>query len=170
MSFYLYILRHAKSDWSTTEPDFDRPLNERGRKNAARMGQWLAANQHVPAQILCSSALRARQTLELVVNELVSFPEENIIHDRDLYLADMGTLLEKILLYRHGADSLLLVGHNPGLDYLVDMLSGHGLERSESGKLMTTAALAMFEYTDDNFEPGSDFPVTMQLIRVKELD
>lgn len=170
MSFYLYIMRHAKSDWSTGEPDFDRPLNKRGQKNAARMGQWLANNKHVPGQVLCSSAVRARQTLDIVLESFQSFPGECIIHDRDLYLADMDTLLAKILLYRHAANSLLLVAHNPGLDYLVDMLSNSGLPRAADGKLMTTAALALLKYSDADFNPGIDKPETMKLIRPRELD
>ena len=170
MSFNLYIMRHAKSDWSKGETDFDRPLNKRGQKNAARMGQWLVNNKHVPAQVLCSSALRAKQTLEIVLQSFQSFSNDAITLDRELYLADMDTLLEKILLYRHAANSLLLVAHNPGLDYLIDMLSKNGLPRNADGKLMTTAALALFEYSSADFKPGIDKPETMKLIRPRELD
>ena len=170
MSFYLYILRHAKSDWSTGHADFDRPLNKRGRKNAQRMGQWLVENKHVPELVICSPAERARQTLELVSRSFKKFSEESIVYDRDLYLADVDVMLNKILLFKHGVNSLMLVAHNPGMDYLVSRLSRNGLKADAQGKLMTTAALAVFEYRDEAFDPDSDKPISMQLIRPKELD
>ncbi len=170
MPFYLYIMRHAKSDWSTGDIDFDRPLTKRGINNAARMGKWLATNNHVPGLIVCSSAVRARQTLEQVRDSFKAYPDDKIIHERRLYLADESLLLDKILLYRHAAESLMLIGHNPGLDYLVDRLANNALARNASGKLMTTAALAVFEYNDENFNPGEDKPNAMQLIRPRELD
>ncbi len=170
MAFYLYIMRHAKSDWSTGDIDFDRPLTNRGINNAARMGQWLATNNHIPGLIVCSSAVRARQTLEQVCQSFHVYPEDRIIYERRLYLADESLLIDRILLYRHAAESLMLIGHNPGLDYLVDRLANNALSRNASGKLMTTAALAVFEYSDDNFNPGEDKPDAMQLIRPRELD
>lgn len=166
MSFSIYIMRHAKSEWSTMSSDFDRPINERGKKNAIRMGRWLREQGILPEMVVCSSANRAKQTWQLVNQELGGIDSENLMLTRDLYLADAESLLDRIKLYQNGVNSLLLIAHNPGLDVLVNHLSNNQLNTDENGKLMTTSALAIFEYDG----PDLDRPNNMQLIRPKELD
>ncbi len=170
MSFYLYILRHAKSDWSTGTSDFERPLNKRGEKNAKLMGRWMADNNHIPELVVSSPAERAKHTSNIVNKQLKKVDGVKIIYEPDLYLADVGTLLDKINLHKYGHHSLMLVAHNPGLDYLVMQLSNNGLSADASGKLMTTAALAIFEYADEEFDPEIDRPESMALYRPKELE
>lgn len=166
MSFSIYIMRHAKSDWSTMSSDFDRPINKRGENNAVRIGRWMHEQGILPEMVICSSANRAKQTWQLVNQELGGIYTENLVLTRDLYLADAEFLLDKIKLYQHGVNSLLLIAHNPGLDILVNHLSNNQLNTDKNGKLMTTAALAIFEYKDtDLFQPNH-----MQIIRPKELD
>lgn len=165
MSFSLYIMRHAKSDWSTNVSDFDRPINHRGQKNAIRMGRWLCENDFQPELTICSAANRAKQTLELLRQEIITISSKDIILTHDLYLADIETLLDKIALYQHGVKSLLLIAHNPGLDHLAGYLSSQKLKTDQNGKLMTTAAVAIFEYENSQLTK----PTRMQIIRPKEL-
>jgi len=119
----LLLMRHAKSDWDHPHlSDSQRPLNARGKQAATRMGQWLAERQWVPDCILVSPAARARQTLELLT---AGFPSVPPIHQDDtLYpgspqhvMAALGRLPETI-------QSVLLLGHNPSLEVLVQQMGG----------------------------------------------
>lgn len=135
------LMRHGKSDWQAGAPDdFSRPLNARGRLDAARMGEWLAEPARRPDRILASPAQRARQTAEFVAQAAGLGPDSIEFHDA-LYLADRATLLE-ILQLQPEAAWVLLVAHNPGLDELLCWLSAEPPPRTASGKLMTTAAVA----------------------------
>ena len=145
-------------------------MNKRGEKNAKRMGKWMADNGHIPDLIVSSPAERAKRTANLVIKQLTKIDGTKTIYEPELYLADVETLLEKISLHKYGLNSLMLVAHNPGLDYLVTRLSNNSLSTDASGKLMTTAALAIFEYPDDEFEPNLDRPDSVALYRPKELD
>ena len=140
----LWLMRHAKSDWHEPRPDFDRPLNARGERDALAMGEWLARQSAPPATILASPARRARQTASLVATAW-GFPIERIDYRDALYLATRDTLARLVgERLRDGQQGLLLVGHNPGLDELVAWLAGTPPARTRSGKLMTTAAVAGF--------------------------
>ncbi|MGK2906681.1 MAG: SixA phosphatase family protein [Desulfuromonadales bacterium] len=120
---YLVLLRHAKSSWKEPQlADFDRPLNKRGRTNAPLMGQRLAAHNHKPDVIIASPALRARWTAELVAVEL-HCEEEAILWDERLYGAGLETLLDLVRNLRDIWQSVLLVGHNPGLTELANYLA-----------------------------------------------
>ena len=141
----LYLMRHAKSDWhSAAQADFDRPLNQRGARDALRMGQWLDAQGLRPEVLLVSPAQRARQTV-LAVADKLDLRESDVVFDKDLYLADRKTLLKILGTIPANIESVLLVAHNPGLDSLVEWLASEPPPLSDSGKLMTTAAIAVFE-------------------------
>jgi len=141
----LYLMRHAKSDWySAAQADFDRPLNQRGARDAVRMGQWLAAQGLRPQVLLASPAQRARQTV-LAVAETLGVKENEVVFNQELYHADRATLLSILRSIPDSTDSVLLVAHNPGLDDLVEWLASQPPHHSKSGKLMTTAAIAMFD-------------------------
>lgn len=136
------ILRHAKSDWGDAGlADIDRPLNERGRKAATRMGQWMQHCQIRPDTVLSSPALRARQTIERVCTE-IKFDTSKILWDKRLYLASPKTLLEIITAISPESNHVLIVGHNPGLEELLLYLCDGEIPRSENAKLMATATLA----------------------------
>jgi len=140
----LYLMRHAKSEWhSAVSSDFERPLNPRGVKDAARMGQWLHAQQSAPGLILSSPAQRAKQTAQAVADAM-GLAADRIQLNKDLYLADRATLLHILHSVPEQTESVLLVAHNPGLDDLVEWLAPDPPALSESGKLMTTAAIAIF--------------------------
>ena len=108
------------------------------------MGQWLNNQDLKPELLLASPAERARQTI-LAVAEQLGVKDSGVSFDKDLYLADRATLLKVLQVVPDSIDSVLLVAHNPGLDNLVEWLAGEPPPFSDSGKLMTTAAIAMFD-------------------------
>lgn len=167
MTFQLYIMRHAKSDWSGSDTsDFDRPLNKRGKKNAIRIGQWMAENNQLPQKIISSAAVRAKQTIELVEKQFTNIDSGKIIYDRDLYLASPDTLIEFIQYYKNDISSLMIVAHNPGLEQLLHFLSS---STGAEYRSMTTANLAIFEYPDNHFDPAINKGELIEFIKPKEL-
>src|SRR3954467_4730312 len=130
----LLLLRHAKSSWK--EPnlsDFERPLNKRGLKTAPLMGRFLRRKKLKPDLIVSSPAERARQTTALVIEAMRLDVE--LKHDERIYEASVARLLEVISQIAESANLLLLVGHNPGLEELLEILTGEARQFS-------TAALA----------------------------
>lgn len=169
MSFYLYLMRHAKSDWSGSgTSDYDRPINHRGQKNAKRVGVWMAENNFLPEKIVSSPAVRARQTIE-IVSEQFGHSQVKIDLDEDLYLASLDTLIESVQLYKNDVNSLMLVAHNPGLDYLVNDLLSRSINTISGHIVMTTANLAIFEYKDSHFDPEKDKGNLIEFIQPKKI-
>jgi phosphohistidine phosphatase len=163
-------MRHAKSDWhSAAGSDFGRPLNQRGSKDAAHMGQWLHKHKVTPGIIFSSPAERAKQTALAVVDVLKLNPDQ-VQFNKDLYLADRTTLLRILQSVPDTADSVLLVAHNPGLDDLVEWLAPEPPSLSKSGKLMTTAAIAVFETPGAWSKLRRGTAALRQLLRPKELE
>ncbi len=110
MTLTLILMRHAKSDWTHAGlPDHERPLNGRGRTSAKALGEWLRAEGHVPDEVLCSSATRTGETLQGL--KLPSDVPARYISD--LYHADAGQMRD-VLMQAQG-ESVLMVGHNPGI-------------------------------------------------------
>jgi phosphohistidine phosphatase len=130
----LILMRHAKSSWKDSElGDFDRPLADRGERDAPRMGARLEARGARPALLLTSSAKRARRTAKLVAREL-DYPVERLQEAESLYLATPGAILDVVAAQSDGAACILLVGHNPGLTELVnELLPGLGLDNLPTG-------------------------------------
>jgi phosphohistidine phosphatase len=130
----LLILRHAKSSWKDEAlPDHDRPLNKRGKEDAPRIGKLLHDEDLVPDLILSSDARRARSTAELVIEE--SHYEGEVIYSRDLYAAEAEACIEALAQMGGDAACVMIVGHNPGLEELLQDLTGEYLP-------LPTAALA----------------------------
>ena len=125
MALALYILRHAKSDKGNPAlADFDRPLNERGLREAADVAALMSARGYEPARILCSSSRRTRETLAPLVPLLKS--DTTIELTRRLYDASVETLMAAIREQSREVRSLMLIGHNPGLEELARILPGGG--------------------------------------------
>jgi phosphohistidine phosphatase len=118
----LILLRHAKSDWSGGEADIDRPLANRGRRQAPATGQWLATNVNRIDLAVVSPANRARSTWELVAAELAVRPP-TMIDDR-VYAASGDELLAVVRELSDDIRTSVVVGHNPGLEDLVTRLTG----------------------------------------------
>ena len=122
----LLVLRHAKSSWSDGGlSDHDRPLNDRGVREAPRMALHLVHAVPRPARVLCSTALRARQTLDAVLAALPA-PPPPVSLEPELYLAPAARLLARLHELPPETEVALLVGHNPGLEDLVRGLAGDG--------------------------------------------
>lgn len=117
----IVLLRHAKADWPDVA-DHDRPLAERGRQDAPAAGSWLAAQGINPDLTLCSTAVRTRETWKLVVSQLAQRPK-TVYEDR-LYEASPGDLLAVLNETPEDCGELLVVGHNPGIQGVVEVLAG----------------------------------------------
>lgn len=117
----LVLLRHAKSAWPSGVGDHERPLAPRGRRDAPAAGDWLRAAGHVPDRVLCSTALRARQTWQLAQARLG--PGPRVSFDDRVYQAPAATLWDLIRQAPPAAHTLLVVGHNPGIGDLALALS-----------------------------------------------
>ncbi len=143
----LILLRHAKSSWDDSSlDDFDRPLARRGEAAAPRMGAYMKAQGLAPDLILCSSAVRARQTLDLVLPQLPGKPE--VRHEKGLYLAPPDALLARIRKIDPKMRQVMVVGHDPGMHMLAVELSGSGEPaRLEAlARKFPTAALAVIRF------------------------
>ena len=133
----LLLLRHAKSSWKHPElADHDRPLNKRGKRTAPHMGALLQDEGLIPDLILCSSAVRAHTTALLVAKACAYAGE--IKQTRQLYLAEPQDYVEILCQVAEKHTRVLVVGHNPGLEALIEALSGEVMA-------MPTAALAQVE-------------------------
>ncbi len=117
----LILLRHAKSDWSGAEPDLARPLANRGRRQAPDAGRWLAAHLERIDLAVVSPAVRARSTWDLVSAELEVAPRFRI--DDRLYGASDRELLTVTRDLPDDLHTVVLVGHNPGLEDLAGLLA-----------------------------------------------
>ena len=122
----LFLLRHAKSDWPAGVRDFDRPLNARGKAAALAMGRELRRLGPAADQILASPAARVVDTLAMVADGYGGRMAVNF-HE-DLYLAPPETLLGVIRAADDRKGSLLVVGHNPGLQHLALRLGAAGIQ------------------------------------------
>ena len=139
----LLVLRHAKSSWSNYQlADHDRPLKGRGKRDAPRMGQLIRSQDLVPDLIISSSARRAVSTAQLVAQECGY--ESEIEVTREFYHAGPETYLEHIAFLPDEVNVVMVVGHNPGVEELIE-------EFSSSWQRMPTAALAEIRLDLDNW-------------------
>jgi phosphohistidine phosphatase len=124
----LLILRHAKSSWAdSSQDDWERPLNDRGQRDAPRVGEWLRDQKLVPDLIVSSDAVRARSTAEAAAAGMGY--TRDIIKHPSLYLAKPHDVLEVLREVAGDAGAIMIVAHNPGLEDLVHALTGvhHGM-------------------------------------------
>ena len=168
----LTLLRHAKSDWSgKAASDFDRPLNARGRRAAARIGRELAARGIGFDAVLASPAARVVETVAAVA-EAYGRPLRPV-YDRRLYLAPAMGLLAIVREADDGAERLLLVGHNPGLEALALLLARDdgSAPRAELAAKYPTATVAGIALPVDHWRDAA--PTIGELacfIRPRDLD
>lgn len=143
----LSLLRHAKSSWSNpTLPDRDRPLATRGVTDAPLMGKAMAERGIDPELVMCSSARRTRDTLELVLPELRVEPK--VVYVDALYHASPEQMLEMLHAIQPGANRVMLVGHNPEIQAFALDLVGAGPKQFRD-RLRTkypTAGLAVINF------------------------
>jgi phosphohistidine phosphatase len=135
----LLLLRHAKSSWDDPAlGDHDRPLAARGRKAAKLVGEYLSREQVRISLVLCSSARRARETLDLIA------VSGEIQIERELYGASADQLLERLRRVPDEVASVMLIGHNPAVqDLAVSLVEGSEL----AARKFPTGALATLSMT-----------------------
>ena len=158
----LFVLRHAKSSWDDANlADFDRPLNDSGLKAAPFMGRLMADRHLMPDVILSSPAKRAKETSELV-KEAAGW--DSIIRFEDsIYEASPITLCRVAAGLPYSAGSAMVVGHNPGMEGFIRVLTG----RLEP---MSTAALAIIDLAIDEWSQiDAGTGRLVEVIRPKEL-
>jgi phosphohistidine phosphatase len=151
----IILLRHGKSSWSDpTLADFDRPLAPRGRRAAKRIAGYMRERKVRPALVLCSPALRTRQTLEAIEPSLRGSTVELV---PELHAASAQELLERLQAVPGSIGSVMLIGHNPGLEQLALLLASRGAGLARLVEKFPTGALATLAVEGDSWaalEPG----------------
>lgn len=144
----LILLRHAKSDRPPGIPDLDRPLNNRGKRVAPQMGTYLAAEGLTPDAVVVSPALRTRETWE-AVRAILPECEAKIV--TSIYEAPESALLTVVRSMPDASGSLLMIGHNPGLQDLAVQLTGSGQEAGLRRLTLEfpTAAVVVLDFEAD---------------------
>lgn len=167
-SHILLLMRHAKSDWSDyASADFDRTLTDRGKRDAKKMGAWLKEKKIIPDMIVSSPAARAKRTA-LIVGRKTGIDPAGILWDRRIYDAALDDLLEVVAGHAQKSGRLLLIGHNPGLEELLNYLSRDQPEANSAGKVMTTAAIAILDYGLGPISTGKASAQLMCLTRPRD--
>ena len=142
----LFIIRHAKSDWpQSVIRDFDRPLTNRGAKDAPLIARWLGDQNLTPDLLISSPAQRAKQTAEAIIGQL-EIPQQKISFDKRLYLASTEILLNVMVELEQDLTTVMLIGHNPGLENLIIHLSHDPLPYTHDAKLLTTANVVQLRF------------------------
>ena len=165
----LYLLRHAKSSWKGTSLlDHDRPLAGRGRRAAKAIARHLRDQNLEPELVLCSTARRARETLDRIKPALGA-PTVELEHD--LYAASADALLERLRRVPDTVESVMLIGHNPGLQELALDLARPLPTVSELATKFPTAAVATLEFRASNWqELEHETGEIVAFVRPRDLD
>ena len=158
----LYLLRHAKSSWDdVSQRDFERPLNDRGREACELVGEFIEEKGIDFDLVLVSTAVRTRETIDLV-KERAKFHSE-VRYDERIYEATVSQLLEVISQVDNDRENVLLVGHNPGMEALLALLTGLQVR-------VTTANLAKVEIQATKWSDSLAHTGTLDwIIRPKEI-
>jgi phosphohistidine phosphatase len=166
----LILMRHAKADSSgSVQDDFLRPLTERGLRDARNMGRWLATHDLLPEQIISSPARRTCETLEKMSEGAGIDLGARTRFVPQLYTSTLDNLLA-VLEAETPQSNLLVLGHNPGLEELLDYLSGDAHGANGFSKLFPTGAVFVLELSGglDELLPRSATVKTHQ--RPKQID
>ncbi len=136
------VMRHAKSAWDAgASTDHERPLNERGKREAPVVGRDLAARGFAPDLVLTSDSKRTMETLELA---LPFWPKAEVVSSRALYHAGIVEVRDALASVPPAAETVLVLGHNPGWEGMVSQLSGKHVE-------MKTSYAAVLESDAESF-------------------
>jgi phosphohistidine phosphatase len=169
----LGLFRHAKSDWHDPRArDFDRPLNERGRKGAALIGKHIREFGLAWDRVIASPAIRCAETIEIAV--AAAERPFGINWDRRIYLASSATLADLLREQSGDPDAVLMVGHNPGLEDLIfDLVPDDGTSplRDVVEIKFPTATFAVLELAIDRWADLTDrCGKLVHLMRPRDLD
>lgn len=165
----LGLFRHAKSDWDDlAKRDFDRGLNERGRKGAVLMGEHIRAHGIAWGKIVASPAERVKRTLE------AALPQWEPVFDQRIYLASSDTILETVAEHGGSSDSILVAGHNPGLQEVLLDVVAPAQENAlffEAARKFPTAAYAVLELDIEDWSGlGKGCGKLIHFMRPRDLD
>lgn len=158
----LYLLRHGKSSWKDEAlADVERPLNGRGRRSSQAVGAFLKREKIIPDLVLSSSAIRARQTADIVME--AAKLRTDLRFDERIYEAGAQRLLEVVRQIEKSEKSVLLVGHNPGLEEFLKMLT-------DADETMPTGTLSKIAIRASNWADIGDKGATLEwIIKPKQL-
>ena len=148
MTQELLLLRHGKSDWGVGQEDFYRPLKDRGKRGAQRIGVWMAQQGLIPDLVISSPAERALVTAQKTLKAM-GIDDRSIRQDKRIYAADVDELLAVLGESPQKSGRILMVGHNPGLEELLQWLAAGTVPLPEDGKLLPTATLARLQLQTD---------------------
>lgn len=159
----LTLIRHAKSDQNMEVSDFDRPLNERGRLDAEKIGKYLSSELSKPDLIISSSAVRAAETAS-IISKQVSYQNDKILFFDDLYLCTTTEFMEILMEQNVKLKHIIIVGHNPGITSFLNILADEDIDN------MPTASIAhlqldVFKWEDVEAGMGK----LIQFVSPKEL-
>ena len=159
----LYLLRHAKSSWKdVTLPDFDRPLKDRGRKAAKRIGKYLTREKLSDPLVLCSPAMRTRETAEIVLKH--AHLRVEVRYEERIYEASLRDLLLVVSEIPDDKQVVIMIGHNPGFEELLAYLTGEG-------RRMPTAALVKIKFDVESWtDIKEDQGTLVWFVTPKELE
>lgn len=146
------LVRHGKSSWAEPElEDHERPLNKRGRRAAPVVAQWLAHRKHLPDRVVCSSSRRTRQTVSRMSAAIPDLPEPVI--EETLYHATPDAMLECLRRMPKDCDTVMLVGHQPGLSAFARKLTNGSVRPrcAQAFEHFPTAAAAVLELDIDDW-------------------
>lgn len=169
----LLLLRHGKSDWNKPgQEDIERPLAPRGQKAAGRIAAWIEEHGLRPDAVLVSTARRTQETWQLAMDAFGNGVSSE--SQEALYLASPGELLEQLAGIADSHATVLVIGHNPGLESLSHLLAAPGTDSAALAELrrgFPTAALAVFELAGDSWSSlSSDGARMTDFIRPRDLD
>ncbi|MEC8197038.1 MAG: histidine phosphatase family protein [Pseudomonadota bacterium] len=164
MSRTLILMRHAKSSWDDfLQPDHARPLNARGRTSAAAMGKWLKDHDYLPDELLCSTAERTRETYARL-----GLTAAKTRYEDALYHAGADVMLR--VLQTAEANTILMLGHNPGIAYFAEMLAQNPASHPRFSDYPTCATTVFHfdlnSWPDVKFSQGAvvDFAIPREVI------
>ena len=160
----IYVLRHAKSSWDNSNlSDFERPLADRGISDAKKMSKFLKDMNIKIDKVLCSNAIRAKETFDLTADGF-NFEIDKATYLDKLYFGDTITIIQDLKELDESLNNILIVGHNPTLHYLVEMLTNESINR------FTTCNLATISHNGEWVSLNSQQCSLKSLIRPKELN
>jgi phosphohistidine phosphatase len=147
----LYVVRHAKSSWDDTDlSDIDRPLNERGKRDAPRMGKRLKEKGIHPELLLSSPARRAFSTAKRI-GEVLDYKKDNIKTEKKLYHASEDEILNVVRGLSDKSNSAMIFGHNPGLTDFVNEL----LDTKQFIDNIPTCGIVAFSFSGKSWAEAS---------------
>jgi phosphohistidine phosphatase len=150
----LWLLRHAKSSWDADDlDDHERPLAPRGIHGAERMSIFLAREPQLPTVVLCSTAVRARQTLDLV---LPALGDPELVFESRLYTFEAGPVIDRLREVSDEVSSLMVVGHNPAIHKVALTLTDRGDRLDALAEKYPTGTLAAIDLPADRWAEIGD--------------